>query len=175
MGRPKKQKSPPSKNDSVQSTNESQNLTKTKSLFDHISQIREVKNPKYFDTLTTADIKSFNKYTLLMGLSMDQTIIEEIAFVSKYFDILPEKQMYKVLCDLVPQGRRFCKWIKPNKVKFDKELLQLVANKFEVSKDDAYSYCVIFFKTEEGINTLINLCKQYGKSEKEIEGLMKNE
>ena len=34
---------------------------------------------------------------------------------------------------------------------------------------------VIFFKTEEGINTLINLCKQYGKSEKEIEGLMKNE
>ena len=101
--------------------------------------------------------------------------IEEIAFVSKYFDILPEKQLYKVLCDFVPHGRRFCKWIKPNKVKFNKELIQLVANKFEVSKDDAYSYCVLFFRTESGINNLIEICKQYGKSEKEIEGLMENE
>ena len=86
-----------------------------------------------------------------------------------------EKQLYKVLCDLVPHGRRFCKWIKPNKVKFNKELIQLVANKFEVSKDDAYSYCVLFFRTESGINSLIDICKQYGKSEKEIEGLMENE
>jgi hypothetical protein len=110
-----------------------------------------------------------------MGLGMDQMIIEEIAFVSKYFDILPEKHLYKVLCDFVPHGRRFCKWIKPNKVKFNKELIQLVSNKFEVSKDDAYSYCVLFFKTESGINSLIDICKQYGKSEKEIEGLMENE
>ena len=138
MGRPKKQKTPLSKNDSNQLNEETQILTKTKSLFDHINQIREVKNPKYFD-------------------------------------ILPEKQLYKVLCDLVPHGRRFCKWIKPNKVKFNKELVQLVANKFEVSKDDAYSYCVLFFRTESGINNLIDICKQYGKSEKEIEGLMENE
>ena len=175
MGRPKKQKNPPSKNDLNQSNGESSILTKTKSLFDHINQIREVKNPKYFETLTSADIKSFNKYTLLMGLSMDQIIIEEIAFVSKYFDILSEKHLYKVLCDFVPNGRRFCKWIKPNKVKFNKELIQLVSNKFEVSKDDAYSYCVLFFKTENGINSLIEICKQYGKSEKEIEGMMENE
>jgi hypothetical protein len=53
--------------------------------------------------------------------------------------------------------------------------VQLVANKFEVSKDDAYSYCVLFFRTESGINNLIDICKQYGKSEKEIEGLMENE
>jgi hypothetical protein len=110
-----------------------------------------------------------------MGLGMDQMIIEEIAFVSKYFDILPEKHLYKVLCDFVPHGRRFCKWIKPNKVKFNKDLIQLVSNKFEVSKDDAYSYCVLFFRTENGINSLIDICKQYGKSEKEIEGLMENE
>lgn len=175
MGRPKKQKSPLSKKDSVLLNDENQTLKKTKSLFDHITQIREVKNPKYFDTLSSSDIKSFNKYTLLMGLSMDQSIIEEIAFVSKYFDILPEKHLYTVLCDLVPHERRFCKWIKPNKVKFNKELIQLVVNKFEVSKDEAYSYCVTFFKTEEGINNLIDICKQYGKSEKEIEGLMENE
>jgi len=175
MGRPKKQKSPPSKKDSVLLNDESQTLTKTKSLFDHITQIREIKNPKYFDTLSSADIKSFNKYTLLMGLSMDKSIIEEIAFVSKYFDILPEKHLYTVLCDLVPHERRFCKWIKPNKVKFNKELIELVVNKFEVSKDEAYSYCVTFFKTEEGINNLIDICKQYGKSDKEIEGLIENE
>ena len=53
--------------------------------------------------------------------------------------------------------------------------MQLVANKFEVSKDDAYSYCVLFFKTPSGINNLIDICKQYGKSDKEIEGLMENE
>lgn len=175
MGRPKKQKTSLSKTSSTQLNEENPVLTKTKSLFDHINQIREVKNPKYFDTLTVSDIKSFNKYTLLMGLGMDQIIIEEISFVSKYFDILPEKHFYKVLCDVVPHGRRFCKWIKPNKVKFNKELVQLVANKFEVSKDDAYSYCVLFFKTESGINNLIDICKQYGKSDKEIEGLMENE
>lgn len=175
MGRPSKQKSPLIKKDSNQSKEESQNLTKTKSLFDHINQIREVKSPDYFDTLTDADIKSFNKYVLLMGLSMDSMIVEEIAFVSKYMDILPEKNFYRVLCDFVPHGRKFCKWIKPNKVKFNKELIQLVANKFEVSKDDAYSYCMLFFRTELGINNLIEICRQYGKSEKEIKEMMENE
>lgn len=175
MSRTKKSNLSPQKKSSKTSENEKPISTKSKSLFDHINHIREVKSPNYFDTLSDGDLKSFNKYTLLMGLSMDASNIEEIAFVSKYFNIVPNKQFYTVLCDVVPHGRKFCKWIKSNKKKINKDLIDLISIKYQIGKDESYEYCTVLFKSEEGINEMVNICKQYGKSDKEIESILENE
>ena len=154
---------------------EKKNSMKSKGLFDHINHIRETKSADYYDNLSVEEKKSFNKYVLLIGLSMDQSCIEEIAYISKYFDSIPDKHFYKVCCDVVPLGRKFCKWIKPNKQSISKELIQLVASHYNVSKDDAYDYCKISFKTENGISSLTDICKLYGKTDKELEKLFNND
>jgi predicted RNA-binding protein len=45
-------------------------------VFDHIKHIRESKLPDYYESLTEEDQKTFNKYVILMGLSMDQSAIQ---------------------------------------------------------------------------------------------------
>ena len=142
---------------------EKKNLVKSKGLFDHINHIREVKSSDYYDKLTVEEKKSFNKYVLLMGLSMDQSCIEEIAYISKYFDSMPDRLFYTVCCDVVPHGRKFCKWIKANKQSINKELIH------------AYDYCIMMIKNEKGLTDLINVCKLYGKTEKELEKLFDND
>ena len=80
-------------------------------MFDHIKHIRESKTPDYYKSLSEAEQNTFNKYVILMGLSMDQSAIEGNSYVSKYLDILPPNAFYKVCCDVSPQSKRFCKWI----------------------------------------------------------------
>ena len=61
---------------------------KVKGLFDHINHIREVKNPDYYNTLSDVEKTSFNKYMIVRFLSMDPDLVEEMAFISKYFQLI---------------------------------------------------------------------------------------
>jgi hypothetical protein len=51
-------------------------LIKKKSLFDHINQIKKVQNPKYWETLTEEDKKSWSNYMIHRFLSMNMNIID---------------------------------------------------------------------------------------------------
>ena len=175
MGRPPKNKTLQSVKNSETLKEEKKILVKSKGLFDHINHIREVKSPDYYDKLTVEEKKSFNKYVLLMGLSMDQSCIEEISYISKYFDSMPDRLFYTVCCDVVPHGRKFCKWIKANKQSINKELIQLIAKHYQISKSDSYDYCIMMIKNEKGLTDLIEVCKLYGKTEKELEKLFDND
>jgi len=77
---------------------------KSKSLFDHINEIREGKSENYYDELTEGEKKSFSQFVILIGLSMDKDCIDEIAVISKYVNIIPNKQFYKVCCVIIPYG-----------------------------------------------------------------------
>jgi hypothetical protein len=145
---------------------------KTKTLFDHISHIREVKDPNYYRNLSEQDKKTFNKYVILMGLSMDVTALPNLAYLSKYFDILSNEAFYKVCCDLTPLGKKFSKWIKSSAAKYNKQLIEIVTNHYKISKDEAYEYCTIYFHNEANLQQLAILCEKYGYSEKEVEKLL---
>jgi hypothetical protein len=144
-------------------------VEKSKTPFDHISHIREVKDVDYYNKLSEQDKKTFNRYIILMGLSMDDAIIEDLAYVSKYFDSMPDNAFYKVCCDVVPLGRRYVKWIKSNKPRHNTKLIEIVAAHFKMSKREAYMYCDTCILTEEGIQDLINICAMHGQSDEEIE------
>jgi len=146
---------------------------KSKGLFDHVNHIREVKDSNYYANLTEEEKKSFNKYMLVRIFSMDNDVIEEMAIVSKYFQVIPEEQFYKVLIDVIPRGRKFCKYIKKSTENVNETILECICNKFTVGKRDATDYYNILMSNDTGIQELVSLIEGYGYSEKEVEKLFK--
>lgn len=145
---------------------------KTKSLFDHVKHIRQTQSVDYYDTLSDADRKTFNKYMILRVLSMDKTIIEEISYVSKYFEVLPEKQFYKLLIGVLPKSYGFHPYIKSSAKPVNETILNCLTTYFKVGNRDATDYYNILISHDDGISTLINLIKDHGYTEKEIEKLL---
>lgn len=145
--------------------------TKAKGLFDHINHIREVKDQNYYHSLSDEERKSFNKYMIIRILSMDVNLIEEMSILSKYFQVIPDEQFYKVLIDVVPKGRKFCKYIKKSTENVNKTILDCICKKFGVGEKDGIDYYNIFIFTESGLKELVTLVEGFGYSEKEIEKL----
>ena len=154
-------------------TKKSNNLgPKKKTLFDHINHIREKKTENYFDTLTDEDKKTFVNYMVNRFLSMDINLIEVIDQLQKHAVGLKPKDYYRVLREVVPQGRAFHKYIKSVKEeKNNPELVSLISEHFEVSKLKANEYIDLFKSTEKGTTELEELCAKYGKEPKEIKKL----
>jgi hypothetical protein len=145
---------------------------KYKSLFDHLNEICEGKRDDYYDNLLDIEKKNFNQYIILIGLSMNKDCIDEISYISKYTGIIPDKQFYKVCCDLLPLGKKFSKWIK-NVNSVNKELIAIVSLFYEIGKSDAIEYCDVMCNTELGILEITNILNKYGKTAKEIKEILK--
>lgn len=159
MGRPRKDK----------------DLTiKSKTLFDHINQIRNVKNVNYFETLTESDKKTFNHYMICRFLSMDQNCIEEVAYLCKVFDKMDSPTFYKLSCALIP-STKFTPYIKSKNVKFDKQLLEFVSRKFEISTTTAAEYCYVYTSIPNGIEELKKICSGFGMRDKDIDKILTTE
>lgn len=145
---------------------------KKKTLFDHINHIRETKNEKYFDTLTDEDKKTFVNYMVNRFLSMDMNLVEVIDELQVHSVGLKPKDYYRVLREVVPQGRSFHKYIKSTKESQNNSaLVDLLASHFEVSKLEADEYATLFKLTNSGQIELEELLVKYGKEPKEIEKL----
>lgn len=142
------------------------------SLFDHIKQITNVQNPKYWDTLEEADKKTWSNYMVLRFLSMKYEWVETIAAVQPYLQEVPPKAMYLALIDLLPKGRHFMKYMKPKTAdKYEGWLVELVANHYEVSKLEAESYLKILYNTKSGKERILELAEDYGTEPKIIKKL----
>ena len=145
---------------------------KNRGLFDHVKHIREIQDPNYFDSLNDEERKSFNKFMLLRALSMDSSVVEDVSYVSKYFSVIPEKQFYQLLIAVIPKSRKFSPWIKSKKSKINEDLLDVLTKHYEIGKAEIEDYCEILFKDETGISSIVDICKLYGKTDKEIEKIM---
>ena len=146
-------------------------MPKRKSLFDHVKAIRQVKDPEYYNNLSEDDRKSFNHFMLLRALSMDASIVEEMAQLYQLFDKIPSPQFYQLLIALVPKDMRFYPWVKSRKMKHNKQLLGLVSKRFTVSTFEANDYINILLKTEDGQGELVHICKSFGLEDAEVENL----
>lgn len=143
-----------------------------KTVFDHIKEIKGNKSIDYYKKLSDADIKNFNKYVILMGLSMDHEAIINVNFISKYMDLLPNEAFYRICCDLTPKSYKYAKWIKSTKQQFSKKLLSILANYFKISKSAAHDYCITYFKNEVNMKELITILSEHGISDENIEKLL---
>jgi hypothetical protein len=147
-------------------------VKKALGLFDHLKQITDVQNPKYWDTLTEADTKNWSNYMIFRFLSMKYEWVELIADLQPYLQEIPPKSLYLTLIDLIPKSRTFLKYMSPIKSEnYEDWIIDLVSMKYEVSKLEGEEYVKILYSIKEGHQKLKEIAQSYGVEEKKIKGL----
>ena len=141
---------------------------KPATIFDHLANITWKKTP--WDTLDEASQKSFSPYLINRWLSMNPDYIEIVDMFQQYtIGPLSKKHVYQLYFDFLPKQKSFNKYIKGKKGdKYNKELVQHMANHYQIAKSEAEEYIGLLDKQE-----IISILKKYGKAEKEIKSLLK--
>ena len=123
-----------------------------------------------WNTLDGASQKSFSPYLINRWLSMNPDYIEIVDMFQQYtIGPLSKKHVYQLYLDFLPKAKMFAKYIKGKKMnKYNKSLVKIVANHYQVSYLEAEQYIEFMGKVE-----MTELLKKYGKQEKEIKVLLK--
>jgi len=141
----------------------------TKTLFDHITNVTSVQNPKYWDALTDADKKTWSNYMIHRFLSMNPNWIEILSEIQPYTQTLEPKQLYLALIGILPKGRYYMRYIKGKKAnKYESWLVDLLIQDFMCSSKEAEDYCEILYATKEGRENIKYICEKYGVDKKQI-------
>ena len=141
----------------------------TKTLFDHITNITSVQNPKYWDSLEEVDKKSWSNYMVHRFLSMNPDWIEILSEIQPYTQTLEPRQLYLALIGILPKGRYYMKYIKGKKAdKYESFLVELIRQDFQCSSRQAEEYCEILYATTEGRENIKYICQKYGIDKKQI-------
>lgn len=149
---------------------------KIKTLFDHLNNITQVQDSKYFDKITDADKRTWSNFMINRFLSMNPDWIEIVAELDQHTTgrQLKSELTYKMYIDIFPKSRVFLKYIKGNTTtKYTPELVQLVMKHYEVSKKEAVEYLHIFYSTDDKLGELKDIISMYGIEEKEIKKIIK--
>ena len=117
-------------------------------IFDWINQMLVTK--KHWDEFTEDEQKKFSPFIINRWLSMDKDFIEFVNVFQQYaIGTLEPREVYKWYCDVLPRGKRFNKYIKGKRdKKYDKEMIGIVSNHFEVSKKESKDYIDLLDKKE---------------------------
>ena len=141
---------------------------KAKSIFDHLSGIKEKKTS--WESLTDMDKKSFSPFIINRWLSMNLDLLPIINILQKYtIGLLSPKEVYKLYLDFLPKKKTFDKYVKGKKEgKYNKELLQYLSKWYGVSYREVQDYLEILPKQE-----VLDILMKYGMTEKEAKKLLK--
>ena len=131
--------------------NEVDKKPKTKSLFDHLNEIRVGKNPKYFETLSETDKKTWSNYMVCRFLSMQPLLVETINDMQSYQDKLEPKDFYRLCSETVPRGRGYYPYIKNTAEKYNKSLLSLLCIHFKECERNVLQYIGLLTQEEGSI------------------------
>ena len=146
---------------------------KPATIFDHIAGITQRK--KSWDKLSEVDQKSFSPYIINRWLSMHPDLIETVDALQQYtIGPLSKKHVYQLYYDILPNASVRAKYIKGKKVnKYNKDLINFLKDHYQINSREAEEYVDIFIRTNSGIQSLVDIMKTYGKTEKEIKKLLK--
>lgn len=147
--------------------------TKKLSILDYISYLTDKKIP--WEDLSDVNKKGLLPFILNRWLSMDIEYIELVNDLQKYtIGNMSNREVYKLYFDVLPKRKRFNKYIKSKKAqKYNPDLVLLLSQHFLCSRKEATEYLDILYK--ERLNTVIEIIKLYGKTDKEIRNLIKLE
>lgn len=142
-------------------------------LFDHIKQVNQVQNPKYFDTLTEEDKKTWSNWMVLRALSYNPNYTDIVNEFQICLSVKPEL-MYKALIEIFPKDKGFYPFITgKSREKYGDELISMISKHYELSEAQAIDYLNIFYLTDEGKEELKTILSMYGKTEEEIKKILK--
>ena len=106
---------------------------------------------------------------------MHPDLIETVDALQQYtIGPLNKKHVYQLYYDILPKASVRAKYIKGKKVnKYNKDLISFVKDHYQINSREAEEYVDIFIRTNSGIQSLVDIMKTYGKTEKEIKKLLK--
>jgi len=112
----------------------SEKKTKAKTIFEHLSGIKEKKVP--WKSLSDMDKKSFTPFLINRWLSMNMALLPIVNVLQKYtIGILSPKDVYNLYLDFLPKKKSFDKYVKGKKEgKYNKELLGYLSSWYGVSQ-----------------------------------------
>ena len=141
---------------------------KAKSIFDHLSGIKEKKTS--WESLSEMDKKSFSPFIINRWLSMNLDLLPIINILQKYtIGLLSPREVYKLYLDFLPKKKTFDKYVKGKKEgKYNKELLQYLSKWYGVSYREVQDYLEILPKQE-----VLDILMKYGLTDKEAKNLLK--
>lgn len=145
---------------------------KAKTIFDHLSGLTDRKCP--WDALSDADKKSFTPYMINRWLSMNMDFIELVNELQRFtVGQLAPKETYNLYFDVLPRQKQFNKYVKGKKSdKYNPELVELLSKHFLISEKESMEYIDLYQLIS--LNTLEEIIKKYGKTDKEVRKLLKN-
>lgn len=146
----------------------SENTVKAKSIFQHLSGIKEKKDS--WASLSDMDKKSFSPFIINRWLSMNMGLLPIVNILQKYtIGFLSARDVYKVYLDFLPKQKTFDKYIKGSKSsKYNKEVLEYLSKWYGVSQREVTDYLEILSKDD-----VINILTKYGLTDKEAKKLLK--
>lgn len=141
----------------------------TSTLFDHLNAIYENQSLDYFDSLDEDSKKTYSGYMVNRLLSMNADYIPVINVFQEYLNTVSPRESYLFFAGFIPRGRQYNGYIKSKAAK-DHELwvIDLVAQHFDVSRQDAREYLVLFYKTDHGKADLKQIMESHGIDPKQI-------
>mgnify|MGYP001415433901 FL=1 len=146
----------------------SENTVKAKSIFQHLSGIKEKKES--WTSLSDMDKKSFSPFIINRWLSMNLDLLPIVNILQKYtIGFLSARDVYKVYLDFLPKKKTFDKYIKGSKSsKYNKEVLEYLSKWYGVSQREVTEYLEILPKGD-----VMDILMKYGLTEKESKKLLK--
>lgn len=133
-------------------------------VWDWLKQVTYIKDP--WNSFSDEDKESFNIYMLHKVISMYEPYIDLANYLQKLWLLTPE-QVYNAYCSYLPEDRVFAKYIKSNADKVNIDLVNILANHYQVSTREIKSYLPILREDE-----IENILSSRGINEDEIQKLL---
>lgn len=136
-------------------------------IFDWFKQVTYIKDP--WSSFSEEDKATFNPYMMHRLVSMHEPYLELANYLQQFWQLKPD-QIYLVYCNYLPENKVFAKYIKSTKSKANNELLEILANHYQVSTREIKEYLHVLNKDE-----VKNILSSRGIDDDEIKKLLKDE
>ena len=139
---------------------------KIKNIFDWLQHITLYKTPS--EDFSDNDWEKFNSYMVHRFISQSIYYVEIAEYAQSLMPTM-KKQIYNFYREMIPKKKVWLKYVKSQTKTVNKDLIECIANYYEVGKSDALSYITVM--TKEEIPVILG---EMGYDKKEIKNLLKN-
>ena len=138
---------------------------KIKNIFDWLQHITLYKTPA--SEFTDNDWENFNSYMVHRFISMSPYYVEVADYAQSMLPTM-KKEIYNFYREMIPKRKVWLQYIKTKNKPVNKELVEKIAEYYEIGTSDAHSYINIITDKEMFI-----ILGEMGLDNKEIKKLLK--
>ena len=110
-------------------------------LFDILYDIKTAKTKSLLDDKTNEYYAAFNSFMIMKFLSMNASFLPYLDHVNQYYHLLEKRELYILLCDLIPYTKSFDPYTTKTMTTLENE--SYVSEYFQCSKKEAREYISI--------------------------------